>query len=379
MNNINAADTNAALNDDLMSVELLANPTRKMDAISIVSSVVSSKRNKRSKDVEYMSSIGSDSSSGSASSSASSIASSRASATRSVKNKRNSPASSAKSDISDISNLSQLKKMSKAETINVKRELLYQFDRLEKKGVRVPKKFTMASELDEMRAEYERLKKDREVDVSVQFQRRALMAFVSGVEFLNNKFDPFEAKLEGWSENVNDNIHDFDDVFEDLYDKYKGKGTMAPELKLLMSLSGSAFMFHLTNTMFKSHLPGMQCDTGSGKSKRNKGGGGGGGGGGILSNMFGGLMGSLFNGGGGNKEDNSPRFDAARVNNNSMSGPDIDNIIDDIDIASILKNDRVEVTSTISESEISDMSSVKGGFGGLKKTKRSNRKTMNIM
>lgn len=380
MNNINAADTNAALNDDLMSVELLANPTRKMDAISIVSSVVSSKRNKRAKEVDYMSSIGSESSTRSASSSASSVASSVTSAARSGKHKKNSAVSSSKSDVSAISNLSQLKKMSKAEAINVKRELLYQFDRLEKKGVRVPKKFTMASELDEMRAEYERLKKDREVDVSVQFQRRALMAFVSGVEFLNNRFDPFDAKLEGWSENVNDNIHDFDDVFEDLYDKYKGKGTMAPELKLMMSLSGSAFMFHLTNTMFKSHLPGIQCDTGSGKSKGNKGGGGGGGGGGgILSNMFGGLMGSLFNGGGGNKEDNSPRFDATRVNNNSMSGPDIDNIIDDIDIASILKNDRVEVTSTISESEISDMSSVKGGFSGLKKAKRSNRKTMNIM
>ena len=32
---------------------------------------------------------------------------------------------------------------------------------------------------------------------------------------------------------------------------------MAPELKLMMMLGGSAFMFHLTNTMFKSSLPGM--------------------------------------------------------------------------------------------------------------------------
>ena len=33
---------------------------------------------------------------------------------------------------------------------------------------------------------------------------------------------------------------------------------MAPELRLLLSLGGSAFMFHLTNTMFKSSLPGME-------------------------------------------------------------------------------------------------------------------------
>ena len=34
---------------------------------------------------------------------------------------------------------------------------------------------------------------------------------------------------------------------------------MAPELRLLMSLSGSGFMFHLTNSMFKQQpLPGVE-------------------------------------------------------------------------------------------------------------------------
>ena len=32
---------------------------------------------------------------------------------------------------------------------------------------------------------------------------------------------------------------------------------MAPEIKLLLMLGGSGFMFHLTNTMFKTSLPGM--------------------------------------------------------------------------------------------------------------------------
>ena len=32
---------------------------------------------------------------------------------------------------------------------------------------------------------------------------------------------------------------------------------MAPELRLLFTLAGSAFMFHLSNTMFKSSIPGM--------------------------------------------------------------------------------------------------------------------------
>ena len=84
-----------------------------------------------------------------------------------------------------------------------------------------------------------------------------MMAAITGLEFLNNKFDPFSIKLDGWSESINENITDYDEVFEELSEKYGGKAEMAPEIKLLMMVGGSAFMFHLTNTMFKSSIPGM--------------------------------------------------------------------------------------------------------------------------
>jgi hypothetical protein len=66
--------------------------------------------------------------------------------------------------------------------------------------------------------------------------------------------------LDGWSEQVHENVNDYDDIFEELHDKYKGSGAkMAPELRLLLSLSGSAFMFHLTNSMFKqSNVPDVE-------------------------------------------------------------------------------------------------------------------------
>ena len=83
------------------------------------------------------------------------------------------------------------------------------------------------------------------------------MAFINGIEFLNNKFDPFDIKLDGWSEQVNENITDYDDIFGELYEKYKSKSSMSPEIKLLFQLGGSAMMVHLTNTMFKSAMPGM--------------------------------------------------------------------------------------------------------------------------
>jgi hypothetical protein len=46
-------------------------------------------------------------------------------------------------------------------------------------------------------------------------------------------------------------------VFEELYVKYKTKMHVAPEVKLIMMLGGSAMMFHLTNSMFKAAIPNM--------------------------------------------------------------------------------------------------------------------------
>ena len=54
-----------------------------------------------------------------------------------------------------------------------------------------------------------------------------------------------------------ENVDDYDGVFEELYNKYKTKVDVAPEVKLIMMLGGSAMMFHLTNSMFKSAIPNM--------------------------------------------------------------------------------------------------------------------------
>ena len=140
---------------------------------------------------------------------------------------------------------------------NEKIDLIYKFKKLESQGIRTTMNYTMNSHLDDMRNEYTKLKKQRELEISVKFQRKMLMACITGIEFLNGRFDPFSIKLDGWSESVNENIHDYDEVFEELAEKYSGPGETSPELKLLFMLGGSAFMFHLTNTMFKTSLPGM--------------------------------------------------------------------------------------------------------------------------
>jgi hypothetical protein len=144
--------------------------------------------------------------------------------------------------------------------LNEKREIIYQLDRLESKGFKIPFKFNMNSDLEEMRTEYNRLVREKELDGSVRFQQKMLMAFISGTEYMNGRYDPFAIKLDGWSEQVNENINDYDDIFEELHYKYKATGKkMAPELRLFIGLSGSAFMFHLTSRMFKEQpMPNVE-------------------------------------------------------------------------------------------------------------------------
>jgi len=147
--------------------------------------------------------------------------------------------------------------MTKEELLREKFKYLRKLEDLEQKGITLTKKYSMESSLAEMKGEYETHLEERERRNSVKFQGKMLMSVITGIEYLNNKFDPFDLKLDGWSEQVNENIDDYDDIFSELHDKYKSKAKMAPELKLLFQLGGSAIMLHMTNTMFKSAMPGM--------------------------------------------------------------------------------------------------------------------------
>jgi len=139
-----------------------------------------------------------------------------------------------------------------------KQDLLYKFHRIEQKGIKV-KKFTMYSDIREMRAEFNKIKKDAEMTTGVKFSKRLLMTLVSGMEFLNKRYDPLGIELNGWSESIMENMNDgdYDSVLEKLHEKYSGKVNTPPEIELMLSLAGSAVMFHMTSSMFKSAGPSM--------------------------------------------------------------------------------------------------------------------------
>ncbi len=160
-------------------------------------------------------------------------------------------------DVPNDDKIYEKKKLSPEEELREKFKYIKKFEELEKKGVSTTKKYNMDSDLNEMIGEYESIVAEKEKSNSVKFQAKMLMACITGIEFLNNKFDPFDLKLDGWSEQINENIDEYDDIFAELHEKYKSKSKMSPELRLLFQLGGSATMIHMSNTLFKSAMPGM--------------------------------------------------------------------------------------------------------------------------
>ena len=151
----------------------------------------------------------------------------------------------------------QKPELTKEEELKEKFKYLRKLDDLEKKGVSLSKRYNMDSDLNEMIGEYETIIAEKERTNAIKFQGKMMMACITGLEFLNTKFDPFDIKLDGWGEQINENIDEYDDIFAELHEKYKSKAKMSPELKLLFQLGGSAMMVHMSNTLFKSSMPGM--------------------------------------------------------------------------------------------------------------------------
>jgi len=144
-----------------------------------------------------------------------------------------------------------------------KRELLLKLVSLEKRGVELTKKFSLSSKLSDLKFEYDLHKNKAEIDVSVKFQQKVLIALVTGLEIANKTFDPIGAKLDGWSESVMDSLDDYETVFIKLHEKYKNRADLPPELQLLVTLVGSAFMFHMTKTFFNSMVTEKSSDQNS--------------------------------------------------------------------------------------------------------------------
>jgi hypothetical protein len=107
--------------------------------------------------------------------------------------------------------------------------------------------------LDEIRNEFERIKSEISSERNVAFFKRMLLLGVQGIEMLNTKFDPVGVDLDGWSEAMGYSMEnqEYDEVMAELYEKYKGRGQMSPELRFIFMIFSSATMFTISKKISK--------------------------------------------------------------------------------------------------------------------------------
>lgn len=116
--------------------------------------------------------------------------------------------------------------------------------------------FNADSSYEEVEDEYETALEDKRKKDSIKLQGWWFMTFVNSVEYANAAFNPFDLNLDGWGEQVSEDIDSYEEIFAELHEKYKG-GKMAPELSLLLRLGFSAAVVNFTNKALSSATPGF--------------------------------------------------------------------------------------------------------------------------
>ena len=134
-----------------------------------------------------------------------------------------------------------------------KSEFLYKFNKLNTNGKWSSLSLDMNNSLDEIQNEYERIRNEIQNERSVAFLKRMMLLGVQGIEMMNTKFDPLGMDLDGWSEAMGYSMEnqEYDEVLGELYEKYKGRGQMSPEVKFIFMIISSATMFTVSKKIAK--------------------------------------------------------------------------------------------------------------------------------
>ena len=179
-----------------------------------------------------------------------------------------------------------------------KEDLLARLARLEAKGYRPIKTYNFTSDLKDIEDAYNKTYSRSNCDKAIKLQGKMLVGIVGGIETLNTRFDPFGIYLEGWSEAIYESLNDYDEIFEELYEKYQQIfDDIGPEIRLAGMIVMSGVMFHYSHSVMakaKKSIPGFDSVMSDNPELKrayveaaNKyNGGGGGGGGGIMGNDF---------------------------------------------------------------------------------------------
>lgn len=146
-------------------------------------------------------------------------------------------------------------RLSDREKRRKKRMMIKKIDEWYEKGlIKSNPHFNIESNYEEVEDEYETALEDKRKKDSIKLQGWWFMTAVNSLEYANAAFNPFDINLDGWGEQVNEDIDSYEEIFSELHDKYKG-GKLSPEISLLLRLGFSAAVVNFTNKALSSATP----------------------------------------------------------------------------------------------------------------------------
>ena len=153
------------------------------------------------------------------------------------------------------------RRMNEENLLKEKYEMLRKFERLQKLGVPMRKRFTLDSPLDEMKMELEFMRREKAADQTIKQFCDWYITAMSAVEWSSTNVafvKAFGLQLSGLSESAQMNVGDLEEDFEELYDLYGDKLKMHPLVRIPIRTCMMVYMVHLTNQMArKAPIPNI--------------------------------------------------------------------------------------------------------------------------
>ena len=148
-------------------------------------------------------------------------------------------------------------RISEREKLRKKKMMIKRLDEWREKGiVGSHVHFNNDTSYEEVEDEYESALEDKKKKESKKLYSWWFLTAVNTIEYANAALNPFDVNLDGWGEQVSDDIDSYDEIFGELYEKYKG-GKLSPEIAIMLRLGFSAAVVSFTNKALSTSTPGF--------------------------------------------------------------------------------------------------------------------------
>jgi hypothetical protein len=123
--------------------------------------------------------------------------------------------------------------------INVEKEKMellteYEYEVKKNKNRNTLPVLSKHSHIEDIQYELNRIKLQRKRQNSIDFYQSCTVSFAKGIEMVFDKFDLFDIDMNGFSVSIKHSSEKFEDIYSELYEKYKGTGqNVPPELRFI--------------------------------------------------------------------------------------------------------------------------------------------------